>query len=156
MRTNKRLRTLLAAAISAAAVAVAAPLAAADAVYHSRQISLNPIGGAPIRSGFVENIHADGPRVYAHELYVLDGAEPDATYQVTILLYPFDPSCASTAVPIPTASFRTNTAGDGLGEFVFHPADVPSALKGATHGIEWVVTSGSSTYRTDCSSVTLD
>src|SRR6266536_3846159 len=136
------------------AVAVAAPLAAA--VYHSKHIALNPIGGAPFRSGFVENIHADGPQVYAHELDGLNGAEPDTTYQVTLLLYPFDPSCVSGAVPIPTAIFQTNSAGDGIGQFIFRPGDVPTALRGATHGIRWEVTSGSSTYSTVCSSVTLD
>jgi hypothetical protein len=149
-------RLLLAAALVMTAVAVAAPLAAADAVYHSQHIALNPIGGAPIRSGFVENIHADGPQVYAHELYVLNGAEPETTYQVMLLLYPFDPSCASDAVPIPTASFQTNPAGDGIGQFIFRPGDVPTALRRATHGIRWEVTSGSSTYSTVCSSVTLD
>lgn len=78
------------------------------------------------------------------------------TYQVTLLLYPFDPSCLSGAVPIPTASFQTNAAGDGVGQFIFHPGDVPAALRGATHGIRWEVASGSSTYSTACSSVTLD
>jgi hypothetical protein len=105
---SKTSRLLLAAALVMTAVAVAAPLAAADAVYHSKHIALNPIGGAPLRSGFVENIHADGPQVYAHELYVLNGAEPDTAYQVTLLLYPFDASCVSDVVPIPTASFQTN------------------------------------------------
>jgi hypothetical protein len=78
------------------------------------------------------------------------------TYQVTLLLYPFDPGCLSDAVPIPTASFQTNPAGDGIGQFIFHPGDVPAALRGATHGIRWEATSGSSTYSTACSSVTLD
>jgi hypothetical protein len=51
------------------------------------------------------------------------------TYQVTLLLYPFDPGCLSDAVPIPTASFQTNPAGDGIGQFIFHPEDVLAALK---------------------------
>ncbi len=156
MRAGKTSRLLLAEALAVTVVAVAAPLAAADAVYYSQHIALSPIGGASLRSGFVENIHTDGPQVYAHELYVLNGAEPDTTYQVTLLLYPFDPSCLSGAVPIPTAHFQTNAAGDGVGQFVFHPEDVPVALKSATHGIRWELASGSSTYSTACSSVTLD
>jgi hypothetical protein len=156
MRASKTSRLLLAAAFAMTAVAVTAPLAAADAVYHSQHIALNPIGSASLRSGFVENIHADGPQVYAHELYALNGAEPDTTYQVTLMLYPFDPSCLSSAVPIPTARFQTNPAGDGIGQFIFRPGDVPVELRGATHGIRWEVTSGSSTYGTACSSVTLD
>jgi hypothetical protein len=156
VRATKTSRLLLAAALVMTAVAVAAPQATADAVYHSQHIALNPIGSAPLGSGFVQNIHADGPQVYAHELYVLNGAEPDTTYQVTLLLYPFDPGCLSGATPIPTASFQTNPAGDGIGQFIFHPGDVPATLRGATHGIRWEVTSGSSTYSTVCSSVTLD
>jgi hypothetical protein len=63
VRASKTSRLLLAAALVMTAIAVAAPLAAADAVYHSQHIALNPIGDAPLRSGFVENIHADGPQV---------------------------------------------------------------------------------------------
>jgi hypothetical protein len=156
VRVSTTSRLLLAATFAATTVAAGAPLAPADAVYHSQHIGLNPIGGASLRSGFVENIHTDGPQVYAHELYVLNGAEPDTTYQVTLLLYPFDSSCLSGAVPIPTANFQTNVAGDGIGQFIFHPGDVPAALRGATHGIRWEVASESSTYGTACSSVTLD
>jgi hypothetical protein len=156
VRVSKTSRLLLAAAFAVATVAAAAPLAAADAVYHSQHIALNPIGGASLRSGFVENIHTDGLQIYAHELYVLNGAEPGTTYQVTLLLYPFDASCLAGAVPIPTASFQTNAAGDGIGQFIFHPGDVPAALRAATHGIRWEVASESSTYSTACSSVTLD
>jgi hypothetical protein len=156
MRVRRTSRPLLAAAFAVTAVVAGAPLAAADAVYHSQHIALNPIGGASLRAGFVENIHTNGPQVYAHELYVLNGAEPHTTYQVTLLLYPFDTSCLSRAVHIPTASFQTNTAGDGIGQFIFHPGDVPAALRDATHGIRWQVASESSTYSTACSSVTLD
>lgn len=156
MRAIESSRLLVAAAFAATVVAVAAPVAAADAVYHSQHIALSPVGGASLRSGFVENIHADGPQVYAHELYVLNGADPDTTYQVTVLLYPFDPSCSSDPVSIPTASFHTNAAGDGLGQAILRPEDVPAALRGATHGIRWEVAGGGSTYGTGCSSVTLD
>src|SRR5918995_4504060 len=70
-----------------------APGAAADRVYHSEHVALQPVGGAPLRSGFVENIHANGPRVFAHEIYVLDGAAPNASYEVHLLAYLFDPTC---------------------------------------------------------------
>ena len=45
------------------------PAAAADSVYHSEHLRLTPVAGAPLRSGFVENIKAEGPRVYAHEIF---------------------------------------------------------------------------------------
>ncbi len=60
-----------------------APLAAADAVYHTEHLPLKPVGGAPLRSGFVQNIKAEGPNVYAHELFQVNGAVPSTTYIVT-------------------------------------------------------------------------
>jgi hypothetical protein len=70
---------------SAAAVAAALlpPAAAADSVYHSEHLRLTPVAGAPLRSGFVENIKAEGARVYAHEIFVLNGAGARTTYKVT-------------------------------------------------------------------------
>lgn len=61
-------RTALALATAAVAVAALAPLAAADAVYHSEHLDLVPVGNAPLRSGFVQNIKAEGPTIYAHEV----------------------------------------------------------------------------------------
>jgi hypothetical protein len=42
-------------------------------------MALVPVAGAPLRSGFVQNIKAEGPHVYAHEIFVLNGAAPGAT-----------------------------------------------------------------------------
>jgi hypothetical protein len=132
-------------------------IAAADAVYHSQHIDLMPVGGAALRSGFVENIHANGPQVYANERYVLNGAAPRTSYQVTLILYPFDTSCSTAAVALPTATVQTNVSGNGVGHARFTPAAVPEALRGATHGIRWELSSGGSVaYATACSAVTLD
>jgi hypothetical protein len=54
-----------------------------DAVYHSQHIALRPVGSAPLRSGFVENIHTNGPTVYAMQRYALVGAVP-GNYAVTL------------------------------------------------------------------------
>jgi hypothetical protein len=51
-------------------------MAAADAVYHTQHMALEPVGNAPLRSGFVQNIKANGATIYAHEVYVLIGAAP--------------------------------------------------------------------------------
>jgi hypothetical protein len=144
--------------IAAAACVLLVPdVAAGDAVYHSQHVRLHPVGGAPLRSGFVENIHPNGPRVYAHEVYVLNGAQPNTSYQVVLLLFPFSTSCTGTAAVIPTATLDTNGSGNGKAQFFFRPADVPPALRGGTHGLIWEVsTGGSLAYATSCSSVTLD
>ena len=39
--------------------------AAADQVYHTERLELVPVGGAPLQSGFVVNIHPNGPINFA-------------------------------------------------------------------------------------------
>ena len=72
---------LLAAALAALALV---PAAAGDAVYHSQHVTLIPVAANEVGSGFVENIHANGPNVYAHEQYALKGALPSTDYVVWI------------------------------------------------------------------------
>jgi hypothetical protein len=130
----------------------------ADAVYHSEHLALMPVGGAPLRSGFVENIHADGPNVYAHEQYVLIGAAANSSYQVVLMVFPTDTTCSSTSssIPIPTATITTNPAGNGNAFHVFTPADA-DGLRGLTVGGMWVVMSGSTVaYETSCTTIHLD
>jgi hypothetical protein len=142
----------------AAATALPGPVARADQVYHSAHIALHPVGDEPLRSGFVQNIHANGPAVFAHEIYVLNGAAPATTYQVTLTIFVRDPACAGSAgLVVPTAAITTNTAGNGRGDAVFRPSDVPAPLRHATHGIIWTVSDSSGTqYSSGCEVVTLD
>jgi hypothetical protein len=149
-------RFVLAVAIVAGAGALV-PAALSDAVYHSEHLALTPVGDAPLRSGFVENTHANGPNVYAHEIYVLNGALPNTTYSVTLLLYPEDPTCSGTAVPVPTATFMTGGSGNGRADATFDVATVDAfGIRHATHGIVWTISGGGSTYMTTCTTVTLD
>jgi len=130
--------------------------ALADGVYHSTHNDLRAVGAAPLRSGFVQNIHANGPNVYAHEQYVLNGAKPNTTYQVDLLIFPGDPTCSSTPVPIPAASIRTNAAGNGVAHHVFRPSDA-DGLHGTTVGGTWTVSAGGAVrYRTGCATIVLD
>ncbi len=130
--------------------------ASADATYHTARIALEPVGGAP-GSGFVINAHANGPQIAAHENYSLQGVEPNATYQVTLQLYPFDTTCSSTAVTVPSETLTTNGVGNGHADHTFVPADIPPALHNATHGIVWQVSLGGSVvYESGCEAVTLD
>jgi hypothetical protein len=122
--------------------------AAADGVYHSEHIALASVGGAPLQNGFVENIHVNGPQVYAMEQYVLNGS---------IQIYYQDPSCStSPLITLTTAAFRTNASGNGNARAVYTPADA-APLRGMTHGAVWEITSGSTIeYQTACSAITLD
>lgn len=147
---------VLTAMFVSAPVVLAGP-AGADSVYHSGHYDLTAVNAAPLRSGFVENIHANGPTVYAHEQYVLNGAAPNTTYHVVLQGFPGDTTCSGTpTVTIPTADIHTNAAGNGVAYHVFIPADV-NGLHGATLGGLWTVSSGSSPdYQTGCATIVLD
>jgi hypothetical protein len=150
------------AAVTAASVAALAALpaaAAGDAVYHSQHMELEAVGGAPLRSGFVQNIKANGPTIYAHEVYALSGAAPRTTYTVTNHFFFEDPACADPASdsPTDTAQLRTNRAGNARADIFFVPADV-AGFEGV-HGVLWTVQNaagGPPVYQTGCSTVTLD
>jgi hypothetical protein len=155
------MRNRIVAVVAAVALSVGliVPAALADEVYHSSHIALFPTGDTPLRSGFVENIHVNGPNIFAHEIYVLNGAQPEATYQVALNVFAFDPTCTGTAAAVvPTASITTNVAGNGRADAVLRPSDVPAVLRNATHGVIWTISdaSGAIIFSSGCEVVTLD
>jgi hypothetical protein len=137
-------------------VAMSVGVAWADGTYHSSHYALEPIAGAQLRSGFVENIHPNGPNVFAHEQYVVNGAQASTTYQVVIEVFPGDRSCSSTPLVIPTAQLTTNVAGNGSAYHVFTPADAVG-LRGTTDGAIWFLeVEGVAIYTTGCQTIQLD
>jgi hypothetical protein len=131
--------------------------AAADQVYHTEHLVLEPVNGAPLQSGFVNNIHPNGPIVFAHEVYQLNGAAPSTTFQVMLVAYPVGSNClGDPAMMIPTAQLFTNKNGNGKAEVVFTPESV-EGLHGAVLNIQWQVLNGTELdYQTGCTVVTLD
>ena len=131
--------------------------ASADSVYHSEHLQLVAVGGAPLDHGFVENIHPNGPNVFAHEQYVLNGAAPNTTYTVTIHITSLaDTTCAAPFLNLDTASLTTNSAGNGSASKVFTPADVGGLANSTIHAY-WTVSSGGTVvYTTSCQTITLD
>jgi hypothetical protein len=151
----KRLLRLTAPALVVAALAPST--ASADRVYHTEHLSFTAVGGAPLRSGFVQNIKAEGPNVYAHEIFVLNGARPKTTYTVTRDFFFLDPKCSGTVVfHSPVATLQTNASGNARGDVFVRPADV-AGFEGV-HGVMWTVrqAGGAIAYRTRCTAVTLD
>ncbi len=149
--------SLAAGALALLTAALLAPAAWADQVYHSEHLDLVPVGGAPLHSGFVENIHPNGSQVFAHEIYTLKGAAPGTTYLVYLLAHLGDPDCdGSTAANFGSTELTTNGAGNGTADR-FIPS-VPEGIRNQTHGVRWEVTTlgGTLVYRTDCTNVTLD
>ena len=153
---NNARAALAVSAVLATALLAPGPVASADGVYHSQHIALASVAGAPLRSGFVENIHTNGPRIYAMERYVLNGAAPSTTYAVTLQLFA-DPACSAAIGPFPSISFATNAVGAGVGHLRLVPADIPPTFHGLTIGVVWQLTDGARlAYQTACSTVVLD
>lgn len=138
-----------------AAMATAAP-AFADAVYPSQHIPLAAADGAPLTTGFVQNIHANGPTIFAQERYVLVGAAPSTEYQVTIQIYG-DSGATVSLGAMSTISFSTNAVGNGVGRFTLPLSGVPEAFHGLTIYLVWELAAGGSVaYETPVSKVVLD
>jgi len=156
MRRRPLARVAASVAVSAAAVLVMSAPAGADAVSPSAHIPLQAVADAPLRSGFVENIHANGPIVFAHEVYVVNGATQNTTFQVSIAVSLNDPTCIASPVSFQTATLTTNAAGNGKAQIVFSPEDA-AFLRNATHGAIWTLSAGGvPAYQTDCTTIVLD
>jgi len=105
---------------------------------------------------FVENIHANGPNVFAHEQYVVNGAEPNTTYDVVLTISIGDPTCTNPSFAMTTASITTDAAGNGSANHVFTHADA-AGLRGLLLGGVWqLVEGGTPVYATGCQAVQLD
>jgi hypothetical protein len=127
-------------------------IAAADSVYHTERLTLSGIGGAP-GGGAVVNVHPNGPIVFAHEIYTLQGAV-SGSYKVFLNIFATSLDCTGASAALNTAAIDTNAAGNGRADAKLTPEDV-GALRGKTFSISWTVT-GPATYVTPCTVVTLD
>jgi hypothetical protein len=146
------MRHFLALTIAAVLAATLAAAASADRAYHTERLALRGLNGAP-GGGMVVNAHPNGPIVYAHEIYVLNGATV-GTYQVTLHIFPASLNCTGGSAALPTAMIETNAHGNGRADVKFTPADA-AGLRGLTLSAYWTVT-GPSSYATDCTVITLD
>ncbi len=137
---------------------VTGPAASADATYHTQKIPFMPVAGGT-GGGFVVNIHANGPNVFAHEEYVVQGVQPLTTYQVTLQVsLADDPTCSSPLAALVTATITTNQAGNGTAFKVFTPGDISAFnLHGLTiHPLWTLSTGGKVVYTTACATAQLD
>ena len=141
-------RILYLAAVSAAAFFALATAALADQAFHTLKAPLSAVGGAPLKSGWIADIHANGPIIGAHEEYHLNGGSPNTTYQVVIQFYPGVTGCPGTAVPLPTAQLTTNAAGNGNADWVF-PGGPPGPVT-QNSAIWQLVGPNGIAYQTDC------
>jgi hypothetical protein len=141
--------------MAAMAVAAATP-ALADRAYPSQHIPLASVDGEQIDTEFVENIHVNGPQIFALERYVLVGASPTTEYQVTIKIYG-DPGATMSLGALPTVAFGTNAVGNGVGRFTLPLSGVDQGLHGLTLHLVWELSVGGAVaYHSPISMVVLD
>jgi hypothetical protein len=135
--------------------------ASADQGFHTAKYALAPVAAAPLRSGTVIDIHANGPTVYAQERYHLVGALPAAKIAVRLVAYA-DLGCGGDALAeIPETTFTTDARGNGHGSVTFTPAQVEGFRDPdggtARYGLRWVLRAdGVDAYATGCEVVSLD
>jgi hypothetical protein len=147
-----------AAVIAAAAAAVLATLAAA-APFPAQHFPLIPVAGEPLRTGFVEVIHPDGPRIYARHVYQLNGARPNEAYDVVISIWTSNVACAGAPqFVLPVAVVTTNGAGNGRADAVHAPELLAAlGLRGLTIGGDvTLLRPGAPAYATGCKVIQLD
>jgi hypothetical protein len=141
--------------IAIAAAALVASPSFADQVFHTSHAAVHAVSGAPLESGFVNDIHTNGVVNSAHEEYHLNGAQPSATYQVQLVIYG-SPSCTGAPfLTFPSSQVTTNGGGNGNADFTF-PAGPPNNPP-LQVGIVWqFILNGVPVYATDCVPVTID
>jgi hypothetical protein len=84
-----------------------------DRAFHTLHADLHAVGGAPLQSGFVNDVHTNGVVNGAHQIYHLNGASPNTTYAVTINLYLGDPTCTTAPIAIRPPRSRRTARGTG-------------------------------------------
>ena len=149
MHGKLRRQALSAVVLALVALPLVASTAVADQFFHTSHADLMPIGSAPLQSGFVNDIHTQGPTIAAEERYQLNGAMPDTTYSVALHISIVDPTC--TVAVRPTTTFTTNASGNGEAGFTFYQASPPPPPNPRVIYIRWVVSAGGvPQYETDC------
>ena len=154
-----RLRRRALAVLAVGVVAASSTTLAADVPSPAQHFALVPLTDEPLRRGFVEVIHPNGPQVFAHHVYQLNGARSDQSYEVVISIWTSDLACADDpAFVLPAAVVDTNSSGNGEADVVFAPELLDAlGLRGlAIGGNVTLLHDGSPAYTTGCRTIQLD
>ena len=122
----------------------------------TERLRLAPVNGAPLGDGFVGGDRPRKSGVFARRWCILERAEPDAAYELALLVHLFDPTCSNAPMRFAAVPLRTDTSGNGMALVEIRREDVPASVRGAIHGIRWTVSrDGELVYRSNCAAVTL-
>jgi hypothetical protein len=154
LATRGSLLVLAAGVVTAlfATLAAAAPLPA-------QHFPLRPVSDEPLKEGFVEVIHPDGPEVYARHVYQLNGAGIDQSYDVVISIWTSSLACSDAPeFVLPVAVMVTNASGNGHAGVVHDPELLAAlGLRGLTIGGNVTLYhDGAPAYTTGCKVLQLD
>ena len=119
----RSIRRIVVAMLMMMLLMVMVSIASADGVYHTEHADFYPVGNWPLQSGFIENIHPNGPQMYAIERYVLNGATPNAEFYIHPLVYLENADCTDGLIPFPVDNtVSTNAVGNGSTILTFDPS----------------------------------
>jgi hypothetical protein len=135
----------------------------ADQDFHTERLpffltSEGEAAGHPeLRSGHVVDIHANGPQIGALERYMINGAKPNTSYQVLLMIFANDCDGGFLPPPLPTVTLETDKHGNAHGKVVF-TADDLADFSGLTFGVQWTLEDEDEViaYETDCIFVSVD
>jgi hypothetical protein len=133
--------------------------ALADMVYHSERLPFLATGvdGHPVlRSGFIVNVHPDGPVVGAIQRYTVQGARPNTEYNIIETIFEGCSAGSGQLLSLPRGTLTTDSHGNGYAEFVISAEEL-APYSGLTIGASWTLEDGSLVaYRTPCTIGTID
>jgi hypothetical protein len=155
--TGLRRRAFAVLAVGVVAASSATPAAAAPSP--AQHFAHVPLADEPLRQGFVEVIHPNGPQVYAHQVYQLNGAKTNQSYDVVISIWTSNLECAgSPDFVLPAAVVDTNSSGNGEADVMLAPELLDAlGLRGlAIGGSVTRFHAGSPAYTTGCRTIQLD
>jgi hypothetical protein len=105
------------------------------------------------------DIHANGPKIYSIEEYMINGVKPNTEYQVANVVWlagrpSSNPDITTADLVLPTMIITSNANGFAHGTILGSPEGVPH---GITVGIVWTFTAEAViAYSTSCINVALD
>lgn len=149
-------RLLISLSLLATLVLGWSPTVQADQDFHTTKYPLSSVADGSLH-GWVIDIHAEGPTIYAQERYLLRDVTPGQEYVMNLYAYS-DPGCTDLVVPVlGTATMTANNAGNARGATTFTPAAV-EGLPRTTYHLRWQVTDDEGTvfFQTGCVAVALD
>lgn len=115
------------------------------------RIPIRPVGDAPLQSGAVVDTFMEGPNNFAIERYQLNGAEPNTTYQVHLIISLFVTDCSGQPIVQPSVPVTTNAQGNGQASIRVPPEFIPDIAKGQFNSLRWhFLKDGVVRYDTQC------